>query len=179
MSEEKKKWLAWDGEGVGSGKDTKYNLLQNSDGDTWSGNPLSIHDVIEDLVRPERINVWYSATYDWNMLFQNESKRTLNELFGSTCRNCGMNLGDKESIPKCAGSKDGKGRHVLHQTVVDDFLVELFPKKILRVTSTHHERGIHYDAYSFFARSFIKTLNMCKIPVPDIITEGKAARDNF
>ncbi len=179
----RKRFLAWDGEGVGSGKDTKYTLLQNSDGETWTGNPLSIVDVVEDLIRPDSINVWYSFSYDVNMLFRNQPKQTLSELFAATCRMCGMNLQAKDSVPLCKSSKDGKGRHVLHQTVLDvggsDYLIEYFPKKIFRVTDSERNRGVHYDSFSFFARSFIKTLAMCKIPVPQIITDGKAARDNF
>jgi hypothetical protein len=36
-----------------------------------------------------------------------------------------------------------------------------------------------YDLFSFFAKSFIKAYEELVGPVPDIITEGKAARSNF
>src|SRR2546430_14606807 len=96
-----KPWLCFDGEGVNG----SYVLLQDSDGNTLRGNPITIHEALPFLFRPERTCCWFGSGYDWSMLFQNESKSVQIALF----------------------------KNPEHQVEIDDYHLTLFPKKILRI----------------------------------------------
>ncbi len=137
---------------VGEGRAGKYVLLQNSDGEILRGSPISIRQALPFLFRPERTCVWYGAGYDWNMLFANEPKQTLEALFK-----------DKE-----------------HICVIDQYEIELFPKKILRIRDTvGHQSAVHYDTIGFFQCALLKALKDWGIPIPEIVTRGKELRDEF
>lgn len=136
----------------GEGRAGKYVLLQDSDGNILHGDPITIRKALHFLFRPDRTCVWYGAGYDWNMLFANESKDLLNAIFK-----------DKE-----------------HIGMIDQYEIQLFPKKILRIRDTvTHETSVHYDTIGFFQCALIKALKDWNIPVPDIVTQGKRLRDEF
>ncbi len=136
----------------GEGRNGNYVLLQDSDGNQIKGVSLTIRQVLEFLFTPDRTCVWYAGGYDWNMLFRDSPKEEQILLFK-----------DKE-----------------HKIMIDDYEIELFPKKILRIKDTvSHETSVHYDVLGFFQCSFVKALEQWKLPIPDIITRGKLERDNF
>src|SRR5437773_2519022 len=112
-----KPFLSFDGEG----RNGNYVLLQNSDDEILRGNPITIHEALPFLFRPNRTCVWYAGSYDWNMLFANESKELKEALFKSS----------------------------EHTAEVDGYVLKLFPKKILHIRSAGHENAVHYDTIGF------------------------------
>jgi len=143
-------FVGWDTEGRGEGLDHELFVLQNSLGQTWRGNPLKFDSVLAALSKPNVVNVWFSAGYDWNMLAKHLTKEQKKTLFLSS----------------------------EHKLQIGGYEIFMFPKKILRVKSltNHEEYGNHYDTFGFFQTSFEKTLTQWKIPIPEIITRGKEDR---
>src|SRR5437867_2033353 len=144
-----KPFLSFDGEG----RNGQYVLLQNSDGDVLRGSPITIHEALPFLFRPDRICVWYGAGYDWNMLFRDEPKPTQRALFK-----------EKE-----------------HSADIDGYHIELLPKKIMRIgpMKDFSHSSKHYDTIGFFQCAFLKALSDWKIPIPEIVERGKTLRDEF
>lgn len=156
-----KRIVAFDGEGDESG----YRLLQNSDGLTLEGNPLTIRDVLPNLCLKQtdgkrNVNVWYSARYDFEMLFRNEPKTLLIDLF------------KKEN-----------------EVWIGEYLVSVVPRKWLKI-KYGHSMFYHWDVYGWFQQSFLKTIEewgihafKCnhKTGICDncIICKGKELRDRF
>ena len=149
-----KRWVGWDGESWGTKQ--HYQLLQNSDGLTLEGDPLTIRDVLPSLCYRQtdgkrNINCWFVGNFDWNSLFRYESREIQKSVFT-------------------------KGL----ETWLDDYRIQIVPRKWTRIW--HDGRCYsHYDVWGFFSAtgSFLKNLEKWEIPIDPIIERGKAYRDNF
>lgn len=148
-----KKFLAWDGEG----EDGKYTLLANSEGDVlMDRDGLSTKQCLDFLLEHGhsgwRNNVWYSFGYDVSMILHD--------------------------IPLLDTELSMERLHTTNELVWKGYKIFYIPRKIFSVTkggSTFNS----YDTYSFFQKSFVETVESWIGEVPEIIAEGKAARDSF
>ncbi len=150
-------FIAWDGEGVNN----EYRILQNSEGLLLRKGIegkcpkcpcLCIHDVLPALYKSQGemiTNVWFRSRYDWDSLFKYCTRQ--------------------ERLDYIHG-----------QVIIDGYKVQVTPNKIMRILRGEgNPTTWHYDTYGFFQCSFMEALRDWKIPIPQVIEEGKAQRANF
>jgi hypothetical protein len=161
-------FIALDGEGIHK-KGNKYVLLAAKTADRSSGYPnrslynrggLSTEDCLEfllnlpqgrkDGIKP--IFVWFAFDYDINMILGDLPLK-----------------GEENSIEELRRDL------VTHW---NGYKITYIPRKIFKVKK--NGRRFHStDIFSFFQCSFEQALKDWKIEVPEIITRGKAARQDF
>lgn len=98
------------------------------------------------------IYVWFAMDYDVNMIL------------------CDLPLkGDSASIEELRATGETRWR---------GYTIKYWPRKILQIS---RGKKVHtsYDTWGFFQSSFEGALKAWKIELPEIITEGKAARGTF
>src|SRR5438445_8230203 len=165
------RFLSFDGEGVGTGNDSRYVLLQDSSGRTLRGDGVGIRDAlpflcVRELGGKKAISVWYSAGYDWSMLFRDEDPETVLEPLFQKQR-----FSQKQEW-----------------VTIGDYDVKIVPRKKM---SIRHDGQVftHYDTWSYFAASLpdalaawgLHPINSDKTAVDDgcVICRGKKARADF
>jgi DNA polymerase family B len=154
-------FVAIDGEGLHKSGDSRYVLLaaQNSE-PLFKREGLGTKECLDYLlslnqgrrngVRP--IFVWFAFDYDVNMILGDLPLK-----------------GERGSIQQLRAE---------NHTWWNDYKITYIPRKILKVK--HEDRRFHStDIFTFYQCSFEKALQDWDIEVPEIITRGKAARQNF
>src|SRR5438309_3725816 len=126
------RFLSFDGEGCGTGVDSRYFLLQDSAREPLKKDHIGIRDAlpylcVRELGGKKTINVWYSAGYDWNMMLRDEDPEILRRLLN--------------------------GKRVLF----GDYVVKIVPRKSMTITHNGHCYR-HYDTWSYFATSLLDAL---------------------
>lgn len=152
-------FVAWDGEG----EDGKYTLLANSRGqELRNRDGLSTEKCLDFLLNHtgyNQTNIWFSFGYDVAMILRD--------------------------IPLENREKRGASLRRLHETTKvtwRGYTIHYIPRKTFSVSSYKHgyqQRFHSYDAFGFFQKGFVKTCKEWLGYVPDVITEGKAAREAF
>lgn len=146
-------FVALDGEGI----QDRYVLLACGNGDfIQRRNGLGTEDCLSFLVHlPRGSNAGVKPIYIW-FAFDYD----VNMILGDLPREKLIQLRETNEV----------WWHGYH--------IRYIQRKILRV---RYGRHLHtsYDTWGFFASSFEKALADWKIPIPDEIVEGKAARGNF
>lgn len=149
------KFVAWDGEG----EDGKYTLLANSDGDIIQNREEGIptHQALQFLINHTsryQINIFYSFGYDIAMILKDIP--IINETGGPSLQEL-----------HAKGRLNWRG-----------YRIEYLPKK--KFTVNYRGRSfVSYDVSSFFQTKFTNVCQDWLGTIPDIISEGKDARDNF
>lgn len=162
-------FIALDGEGLHKSGDSRYVLLAAKTGDTASGYPsrntfaregLSTEDCLDFLLSlpqgrkdgAKPIFVWFAFDYDINMILGDLPLK-----------------GEENSIEELRRDL------VTHW---NGYKITYIPRKIFKVKKDG--RRFHStDIFSFFQCSFEQALKDWGIEVPEIITRGKAARQDF
>ena len=162
-------FVALDGEGLHKRGDSRYVLLAAKTGDTASGYPsrhvfnrqgLSTAECLDFLLAlpqgrkdgTKPIFVWFAFDYDVNMILGDLPLK-----------------GEENSIEELRRDL------VTHW---NGYKITYIPRKIFKVKKGG--RRFHStDIFSFFQCSFEQALKDWGIEVPSIITEGKAARQDF
>jgi len=165
----KRPFVALDGEGLHKRGDSRYVLLAAKTGDTDSGYPsrhvfnrkgLSTADCLDFLLGlpqgrkdgTKPIFVWFAFDYDVNMILGDLPLK-----------------GEENSIEELRRDL------VTHW---NGYKITYIPRKIFKVKKDG--RRFHStDIFSFFQCSFEEALKNWGIDVPEIITRGKAARQDF
>lgn len=171
--EEKRPFIAWDGEGVnlrGEGKPQSYVLFGSSaEAPLVSDKGLSTWECLEHIIdvgqkHPDAIHVAFSFGYDSNMIVQGLALSTLSRLH-------------RRGIT-----------HVKHDGWV--YVITYRKSKYFQVTKrlenfngqSNRSAAITvriYDLFTFFMRSFVKAYNDLIGPLPDVVTTGKGNRQIF
>lgn len=167
-------FVAWDGEGQnlrGPHRPQSYVLFGASTGD-YLLRPEHIHTfellnfIIEVGARnPYAFHVGFAFNYDANMILQSLQEKTLERLHKN-------------------------GQVSLHNNDGTRFHIQFRPSKWFSVTKyeAHYDgkrnptakRTVKiYDLFGFFGKSFVKSYEELIGPVPEILSEGKAARSDF
>ena len=152
-----RRFVAWDGEG----EEGRYTLLANSEGnyiERRSG--LKTVECLDFLLSgPQGVNnVWYSFGYDVNMMLHN--------------------------LPLAAKEHSLKELAETNATTWKGYRIRYIPNKSFAVSKGDKRDGDYrsfnsYDVFGFFQSSFIKAIGEWLKTIPDVITEGKAARSQF
>lgn len=143
-------FVAWDGEGQGD----YLVLMANSKGDRLrSKSGLGTEQVFDWLIKcgsgRRYANVWFGFSWDVNIILRDMPWNFLQELY-------------QES-----------------QTFWNGYSIRWIPRHLFQVSKKGVGTFASYDTIAFFGGSFISALEEYKIPVPDSIYEGKAARSTF
>lgn len=156
----KKRFVAWDGEGVTrkAGKKQDYVLLACSDGDSITNTTYlgsrEIFEFLLDTVERGTINVIYGAGYDWNMWVRDLPRETLEALYRTGACTWG------------------------------DYWIKWRPGKTfhLGIRGDKKRTALFYDVVSFFQRPFIKACDEYlgdDFRHRDMIVKNKANRSTF
>jgi hypothetical protein len=173
IAPEKRPFIAWDGEGRSyqAGRPQSYILFGCSTGDRiLQDGHIHTFDLLDFIVRigeqnPSAFHVGFAFNYDANMILQSLSKPVLEKLHKN-------------------------GRIALRNEDGRRYNVSFLPSKWFRVTrykeGYHYKTNPHakvtvtiYDIFGFFGKSFIAAYEELVGPVPDVVSEGKARRDDF
>ena len=171
-------FVALDGEGIQS----RYVLLAASNGQSIATlkNGLSTEECLDFLLslpqsrsgytRP--IYVWFAMDYDVNMI--------LGDLELKNVRDTNSGKSESQSDPDPLGTDCGTIEDLRAANRVEwrGYRITYFKRKIFRVSSGGRT-FTSYDLWSFFGSSFENALKEWGIEVPEIISEGKAARGSF
>jgi hypothetical protein len=167
-------FVAWDGEGQnlrGPSKAQSYVLFGASTGDCLkSDKHLHTFDILDFIIgvgdrNPVAFHVGFAFNYDANMILQSLSSRTLERLHKN----------GQVSLHK----KGGERYHVQFRPS-KWFSVTRYGDKYDRKHNPTDKRTVKiYDLFGFFGKSFIKAYEELVGPVPEILSEGKAARGDF
>ncbi len=175
-------FMAWDGEGW----DCQYTLLANSAGESieWDSG-LSTEECLDFLLKasPDYNHVWYGFGYDVTMMLKDLPLLALNQK--KYARACELRATlDRKEWWKTAVEGSLQELNDWGQTTWEGYRITYIPKKVFAVSVGRKKDGTYrrfssWDSIGFFQGSFISTLRKWLGEVPDIITEGKAARENF
>lgn len=168
-------FIAWDGEGVnidGPDAPQSYTLFGCSTGERiQSDTHLHTFDLFDFIIgvgqrNPTAFHVGFAFNYDSNMLLRSLSEGALKRIHQN---------GKLTLVKKSTG---------------DRYHVQFAPGKWFSITKYkrgyNRERNPHAkvtvkieDIFSFFGCSFIKAYEDLVGPVPQVVAEGKAARNDF
>lgn len=171
---EQKRFIAWDGEGVnleGSGKPQSYILFGCSTGDVLTSKVhLHTFDLLDFILRvgkdnPDAWHVGFAFNYDANMILRSLSEKALEILH----RNGWVILRRK-----------GFGAYRIEYRSSKWFSITRYGPNYDRKTNPHDKQHVKiYDLFTFFNKSFIAAYEETVGPVPKVVVEGKAKRNDF
>lgn len=167
-------FIAWDGEGVnidGEGRPQSYTLFGCSTGDYISSNShIHTFDLLDLIIKVGENNkaayhVGFAFNYDSNMILRSLSEGALQKIHEN----------GKLTIKRQSGA-----RYHIQFLPGKWFSVTRYGAKYDRKTNPHDKISVKiYDIFSFFGCSFIKAYEDLCGAVPDVVREGKAARNDF
>jgi hypothetical protein len=171
---EQRQFIAWDGEGInrkGEGKPQSYVLFGCSTGDRISSTGhLHTFELLDFIIGvgerfPSAVHVGFAFNYDSNMIVQSLNQQTLKVLYEN----------GRVSI-----NRPGVGRYHVQLRASKWFSVSFYPPTIGHKKKARPKTTVKiYDLFGFFGKSFIKAYEELVGPVPDVVMEGKAARNEF
>jgi hypothetical protein len=172
---EDREFIAWDGEGVnlsGPNLPQAYTLFGCSTGEHVSSDThLHTFALLDFIIKigqanPAAYHVGFAFNYDSNMILRSLSETSLRIIH------------EKNNIT------------LRHKESGYSYYIDFLPGKWFSVTrrgakydrkkNPHDKVTVKiYDIFSFFGTSFIKAYTDLVGPVPDVVAEGKAARNDF
>lgn len=172
---EDRPFIAWDGEGVnldGPNFPQSYTLFGCSTGEHISADThLHTFDLLDFIIsvgsrNPAAFHVGFAFNYDSNMLLRSLSEGALKRIH------------QNGKITLCRKS-DGARFHI--QFMAGKwFSVTRYESGYNRKRNPHAKTTVKiYDIFSFFGCSFIKAYTDLVGPVPAVVEEGKARRNDF
>lgn len=172
---EDRDFIAWDGEGVnlnGPNYPQSYTLFGCSTGDYISSEThLHTFDLLDFIIRVGEQNraawhVGFAFNYDANMIMQSLHENSLRKIH--------------ETGKLTLRHKASNQRYHLQFLPGKWFSVTRYGAKYDRKKNPHDKSHVRiYDIFSFFGTSFIKAYEDLVGSVPAVVTEGKAARNDF
>jgi hypothetical protein len=173
---ERREFVAWDGEGInlrGPGKPQSYVLFGCSTGDyILSEDHLSVFDCIDLMLEvgeknPQAIHVGYSFNYDANQIVRTLFDGTLKQLH-------------KEGHVTISRPAPNKFGYRIEWRSGKWFQVTRFGKNYDAKNNPNNKLTVRiYDLFSFFGSSFIAAYTQNVGPIPDVVEQGKARRNDF
>lgn len=143
-----RRFVSWDGEG--DPDNSSYFLFGSSDGNYIHNRSLGTAEILGHIIGNadiDAIHIGFAFGYDVNNIIRDLSRNHL-RILGETGR-------------------VQWGR----------FLIHYLPKKWMVITDRHIGKSVKiWDVWSFFMTSAIQAMHDYKIPVPDIVIEGKKNR---
>lgn len=168
-----RKFVAWDGEGVnlrGPGKPQSYVLFGSSEGHIANREGLSTWDCLDYIIdtgrrHPGAVHVGFAFSYDANMIIQSLSPVSLAKLHHQGWVRLTRGSGERYTLTFA------KGKYFR--------VTKYLPSYHAKSNKTAKVSVQIFDIFSFFMCSFIKAYEQMIGPIPDVITKGKAGRQQF
>lgn len=174
IAPERKRFIAWDGEGInlgGSGKPQSYVLFGNSTGAHIKQlGHIHTFDLLDFIVEqgkanPDAYHVGFAFNYDANMIVRSLNAKSLQVL---------------HEKGRVSLRRQGVGTYHIQFRRGKWFSVSRFAENYDRKKNPHAKTSVRiYDIFGFFGKSFIKAYSELVGPVPSAVTEGKARRNQF
>lgn len=171
---ERRRFIAWDGEGInraGNNKPQSYVLFGCSNGEyITSETHLHTFELLDFILRvgaanPDAFHVGFAFTYDANMVLQSLHQSTLERLH----KNGGVYL-----------NRPGIGKYYIQFRPQKWFSVTRFGVDYDRQKNPYDKTSVRiFDLFGFFQQSFESAYTKLVGPVPRLVSEGKAARGSF
>lgn len=171
---EQREFIAWDGEGInraGPNRPQAYVLFGCSTGDRiLSEKHIHTFDLLDFIIgvgrkHPTAFHVGFAFNYDANMILQSLSEKALTTLHRSG---------------RITLQRKGIGKYHIQYRPSKWFSVTKYEPSYDRKSNPHAKTTVKiFDLFGFFTKSFVKAYEELVGPVPDVVREGKDARNDF